>query len=260
MVLLAMRPYDGYFYNLGRETFLAPVKWEEGWPVVSPGYGKVLTEYPSPNLPEHSWLSVPACDHFEDNQLAFKWNFLRTPRDIFWSLSEKPGYLRLWLRPEKISELSNPSFIGCRQQHINFTARTAFEFTPQTSEDCAGVVLLQNNNFHFRLVCTKGTDGRVVKLIKRFKGNEILVNTISVKPGRLYMKVEAKGQSYSFYATTEVECWIPIAERVDGRLLSTEVAGGFVGAYIGMYASSNGKSSTNYADFDWFEYLPSTNI
>jgi alpha-N-arabinofuranosidase len=42
---------------------------------------------------------------------------------------------------------------------------------------------------------------------------------------------------------------------VDGRILSTPVAGGFVGAYIGMYASSNGHPSENVADFDWFEYV-----
>jgi alpha-N-arabinofuranosidase len=257
MVLLAMRPYDGYFYNLGRETFLTPVKWEDGWPVVSPGQGRVLFEYNIPNLPEHPWLTTPACDHFEDYELALHWNFLRTPRENFWSLNARDGFLRLQLRPEKLSELSNPSFIGRRQQHINFTVRTAFEFTPQTDNECAGMVLLQNNDFHFRLICTRGPDERIIKLIKRFKGNETVLGSCTVKPGRLYMKVEAKGQSYSFYVTTEVECWIPVAERADGRVLSTEVAGGFVGAYIGMYASSNGKPSDNCADFDWFEYLPS---
>ena len=40
----------------------------------------------------------------------------------------------------------------------------------------------------------------------------------------------------------------------DGRILSTPVAGGFVGAYIALYASSNGEPSTNCADFDWFDY------
>jgi len=37
--------------------------------------------------------------------------------------------------------------------------------------------------------------------------------------------------------------------------LSTPVAGGFVGAVIALYASSNGQASTNQADFDWFEYI-----
>jgi alpha-N-arabinofuranosidase len=67
--------------------------------------------------------------------------------------------------------------------------------------------------------------------------------------------VEADGQAYSFYIATELESWQPVAEAVDGRILSTSVAGGFVGAYIGMYASSNGQPCANFADFDWFEYV-----
>ena len=46
-----------------------------------------------------------------------------------------------------------------------------------------------------------------------------------------------------------------IADKVDGRILSVMVAGGFVGTYIGLYASSNGQTSLNVADFDWFEYV-----
>jgi alpha-N-arabinofuranosidase len=71
---------------------------------------------------------------------------------------------------------------------------------------------------------------------------------------RCYLKVEAHEQTYSFYATSEPDQWQPIAEDVDGRILSTPVAGGFVGAVIAMYASSNGQASDNVADFDWFEY------
>lgn len=46
----------------------------------------------------------------------------------------------------------------------------------------------------------------------------------------------------------------PLIEGVDGRILSPDAAGGFVGAYIGLYASSNGILSYNHADFGWFEY------
>ena len=33
-------------------------------------------------------------------------------------------------------------------------------------------------------------------------------------------------------------------------------AGGFTGAYVGLYATSNGRASANHADFAWFEYTP----
>jgi alpha-N-arabinofuranosidase len=42
--------------------------------------------------------------------------------------------------------------------------------------------------------------------------------------------------------------------NVDGRTLSRSNAGGFTGTYIGLYTSSNGTTSNNYADFDWFTY------
>jgi xylan 1,4-beta-xylosidase len=256
MFLLATRPYGGYFYNLGRETFLVPVVWEEGWPIVSPGSGRVEFEYPAPDLPERLWPTRPVCDHFEAGTLDVCWNFLRTPREGFWSLTERPGFLRLRLRPQMLSERANPSFLGRRQQHIDFAARAAMDFAPGGANECAGIVLLQNNDYHFRFVVA-GTEGggAVVRLIKRKAGEESLLAEQPIGEGRVYFKVEAHGQDYSFYAGTQPETWQTVAQAVDGRILSTNVAGGFVGAYIGMYASSNGRPSENTADFDWFEYV-----
>ena len=57
--------------------------------------------------------------------------------------------------------------------------------------------------------------------------------------GRLKLKIEGKGKYYSFYYSIDSENWILLAEDIDASLLSTKFAGGFVGTYIGMYASSN---------------------
>jgi len=86
------------------------------------------------------------------------------------------------------------------------------------------------------------------------EAEESVLGEQPVRAGRVYLKVEACGQAYGFYVAESAEEWQAVAERVDGRILSTPVAGGFVGAYIGMYASSNSRPSENVADFDWFEY------
>jgi alpha-N-arabinofuranosidase len=156
------------------------------------------------------------------------------------------------LRPQKLSEQTNPSFVGRRQQHIDFTAQTEFEFTPQSNNECAGLALLQNKDFYYLFVVTRTTE-TVVRLIKQAHGNEETLVTQPVSPGRHGLKISANGQSYNFYFSTNNQ-WQPLAENIDGRILSTPVAGGFVGTYIAMYASSNGGSSSNNADFDWFEY------
>ncbi|MBN1449933.1 MAG: glycoside hydrolase family 43 protein [Anaerolineales bacterium] len=254
LVLLAMRPYGGYFYNLGRETFLAPVRWEDGWPIVSPGTGRVEFSYPVPDLPETTWPQTPDRDDFDSPALALHWNFLRTPRDEFYSLSERPGHLRLRLRPERLSEWSNPSFVGRRQQHIHFKAQCSIEFTPQNEHECAGLALIQNNDFYFLFAVTKAPEP-VLRLIKRADGKEEIIAEQPVYAAKLYLNVEAHEQAYNFYFADKPDEWLAVTEEVDGRILSTPVAGGFVGAYIAMYASSNGQSSTNNADFDWFEYV-----
>lgn len=255
MVLLAMRPYGGYFYNLGRETFLVPVRWEEGWPVVSPGNGRVEFQHPAPDLPVHRWPQPPACDQFDAPQLADCWNLIRTPRETIYSLTERPSHLRLYLRPQTLAEQVNPTYVGRRQQHINFTAQTVLEFAPQQASECAGMVLLQNNNFHFRLViCQTKSEETAVQLIKRAAGEETTLAELPVSGKRFCFKVSARGQAYSFYVATEAGMWQTVAEAVDGRILSTPVASGFTGACLGLYASSNGTPSQNVADFDWFEY------
>ena len=140
-------------------------------------------------------------------------------------------------------------------------ARTEPEFVPQAENECAGLVLLQNSHFHFCAVGTKGRDGPVVRLIQRRwdadpgkPGSERAPaedSTLAEPPihaGRFCLEVGVRGQAYSFYVATAPEAWQPSAEGVDGRILNTPVAGGFFGAYTGLYASRSGQASDNVAD------------
>jgi alpha-N-arabinofuranosidase len=208
--------------------------------------------YPAPDLPECVWQPPPRRDDFNETTLSYHWNFLRTPRDDFYSLNEHPGFLRLQLRPQQLSEQANPSFVGRRQQHFHFEAQTEFEFTPHTADECAGLALIQNTDFYFLFVVTH--DGEpLIRLIQRSHGHAETLASQPLPAGHYTLKVEAHEQNYSF-SFFKNDQWQLLAGNVDGRILSTPVAGGFVGAYMGMYASSNGQPVTNHADFDWFEY------
>jgi alpha-N-arabinofuranosidase len=54
----------------------------------------------------------------------------------------------------------------------------------------------------------------------------------------LYLRVEAKGSQYQFYYSLTPGNYTAIGSTLDGTLLSTDYAGGFTGAVIGLYASS----------------------
>lgn len=253
MVLLGCRPYEGY-YNLGRETFLVPVTWEDGWPVVNAGKGIVEEVSKAPDLPEFEMIPEDSCEHFMAETLDYKWVSLRGPKEVFCSLKERPGYLRLKLRPERIKELGVTSFVGRRQQHKDFNVNTLMEFEPHKEGETAGLVLIQNEKYHLRYEYIQEGGRTYLQLIRCENGNDEVVSKISFNAIQVYMKVIAKGQHLSFYYGSVPGKVKELAEAVDATVLSTDKAGGFVGTCIGMYASSQGEATNNVADFKWFEY------
>lgn len=130
------------------------------------------------------------------------------------------------------------------------------EFAPQREGEAAGIVLLQNHDFmlRFEYGIWPGNRSGELRLTERRAGEERVVASREWSGRKLYMKVEAELQIYRFLYAETAEQWEKLADNVDGTLLSSDVAGGFVGAYMGLYATSGGVNSGNYADFDWFEY------
>jgi xylan 1,4-beta-xylosidase len=259
-VFLACRPYVENYFNTGRETFLAPVGWVDGWPRINLGGELVKYKYPVPNLKKVDNVKYPLNgnftlkDDFNDSELADYWIFLRTVRERWYNLTRSKGSLSIRLRPEDIDGDGNPSFIGRRQQHNNCSAVTALKFTPAGENETAGLVAFQNGNYYYleRTISD-------VKNILQLKNNKSVLAQIELKDDeankKLLLKIESKGKFYNFYYGTVANKWEKVKESVDAKFLSTDVAGGFVGVVFAMYASSQGKQSTNYADFDWFEYM-----
>ena len=100
----------------------------------------------------------------------------------------------------------------------------------------------------------KGQNGRAVLLTACIKDtDQILTEQKLEKDGLVELELIAKDQAANVYVK-EKGVRTKLAEQVDLLPYTTEEAGGFVGCTIGMYTSSNGKESENYADFAWFHY------
>ncbi len=260
MSLLASRPYGGRFSNLGRETFLCPVSWEEGWPVASPGRGRLESSYPAPGLPERAFPPRPERDDFDGEALDPEWVFLRTPPlEPFHSLAERKGHLRLKLRSPSMTGQENPSCALIRQRDMSFDAATAVEFRPAAPGEAAGLVIMQNEDWQFRFEVVMAGEGVAVRAVAREGGVERVIGERAVGGAgsgqlRIELRLEARGQSLSFFCGPEGSARDPVALGADGTILSAERAGGFVGACLGLFATSNGAPSSNVADFGWFEY------
>lgn len=253
-VLLATRMDGGYDGNLGRETFAVPVEWNDGWPVFSPTTGRVEFSYPAPKIEEHIWEKNPDCEPFDGVKLPYEWLTIRTPRHNLYSLTERPGFLRMFLHPSTIKETVSCSFLGRRQQHMCFLLSAATEFEPEQEGETSGMVLWMNANYHIRLESGIFGGCKEIRLTMCFDGKDKLISNMPWNSASVYFKVTAVYQDINFYCSSDNENWNSLSEHVDGTLLSREVAGGYTGTILGLYASSNGNESKNFADFDWFLY------
>lgn len=251
VVMLASRPYKGYT-NLGRETFIAKVTWEQDWPVINAGIGKLEQEVILP-LEEVRKLPKSSTYHFTTNQLDFSFVMLRNPKEKMYSLTDRENYLRLFLFQESLKEESNPSYLAVRQKDYFYQASTYLEFEAEHELEEAGLCVLQSNLYHVRFVKRKEENKEWIMLIICENGVDKILIKEEVNAKKIELKIVNRGQEADFYYRVKEE-FKKLLENVDMHLLSTEIAGGFTGCTIGMYATSNGNESSNYADFAWLSY------
>ncbi len=251
-VFLGCRPYEAEYFNIGRETFMAPVKWANGWPTINPAYDEVQYKYPIPYKQDKKAEKFNGNYYFKDEfnepSLNFRYNFLRTKRKNWYKIAA--GKLAVQLQPENCSGLDNPSFIGFRQSHLMGYAATQLEFTTNKENEKAGLLVFQNEKHYYFLCKSFFNNKPVVQLYK----NDTLLTSIEVATKKpIQLKIESKGKFYSFYFATGNNDWQLVKDNVDATFLSTELAGGFVGCFYALYATSNGMATINNAYYNWFE-------
>jgi alpha-N-arabinofuranosidase len=245
-VFLGCRPYEDDFYNTGRDTYLLPVTWKDGWPTILEK-GKVMPtvvnkENLDPMTP-NKYLTTgnfSYTDRFNGTQLDMRWIFLRNPKDGFYSLGDNG--LSIHPLPVNISQKESLSAIFCRQQHTTFTAETQLNFSPSSSKDLAGLALLQNEEYNFVFGKTI-IGGKPSVVLMRAEKNNVIIGSAPLAgndaTSPLRLKIEGNGRYYDFYYAISDGSWQPLARGVDAINLSTGRSGGFIGACIGLYATSN---------------------
>jgi alpha-N-arabinofuranosidase len=254
IVFLAVRTYHGRFH-LGRETFLAPVTWTaNGWPVINEGR-PVTLEMEAPLPAPHPWPEPPVRDDFSPPDLGLQWNFRRNPDPNSWSLTERPGWLRLWGTAQSLDANGALALVGRRQQHFCCRARAQMSFAPDLERQEAGLTVLMNEEHHYEIALTVRSGQRGVLLRKRIGD---LVAEVAFRPydgSSVIFEIEADHEQYTFSYGTRLDSLAPLGKGLV-RYLSQHVADGFTGVYLAMYATGNGQPCAAPADYAWFDYEP----
>ncbi|WP_245648863.1 glycoside hydrolase family 43 protein [Sphingomonas sanxanigenens] len=237
---LAVRPYEGDYYNIGRETFLLPVTWKDGWPVILPKGQPIPFTAPAPKLPRQQPPKLPTSgdfayvDEFDGQTLAMQWVGVRTPKSPVYRLD---GGDLLLERGAPMGDLQRtPAFVGRRQQHHRATMSTTVRFAPGQDGERAGLAAMQSDLSYLFFGITRIDGRRVVALYSREGGQERLVASAPLEsdaPLTLTIRADRGKMAFDYSGAGGKQTLI---QDFDVKFLSTKVATGFVGTIVGPYA------------------------
>jgi xylan 1,4-beta-xylosidase len=214
----------------------------DGWPV--PRDLALDMPFAPPGAP--SGQPTPERDDFDGASLGPEWISVRGPLGDAASLTARPGWLTLHGRTAGLDD-PWPVFVGRRQQHLHCRARTLVE----AGSAEAGLAVRMDERHHYAVCVVRGevvvraTIGPLASVVARAAAPESAVvlriethdpePRMGPAPDRVRLGFE-RGDG-----------GLEVLADLDGRYVSTEVAGGFIGRVVGLYAQGG------TAAFDWFE-------
>ncbi len=266
MICLGYRT-SGYLQHvMGRETMLAPVRWEQGgWPVVN-GDGTLQTDMKCKTLPLVPMMKDPVREEFDyikrdapkDSYhslgLPMGWMSLCNPDYSRYSLTERKGWLRLRPSTTDLSETASPTFIARRQTELNFTATALFDLSHLSEGMQAGITTYAAPLNHYDVVAEKRNGQIIIKSNVRLGQTSHSEKEFALSGTRAYLRITSDKDFYYLQASSDGKDFVELA-KMEYRFLSTETIGGFTGVMLGLFAQCGSETGGGYADVDWFEYL-----
>lgn len=244
-VFLAIRPNETDRVNTGRETFILPVDWSGTFPVFEGGLEPLKAKQ---KMPQGVTNKTGKDGYFPNGNFTFKDSLTTSPLDYRWVgvRGAKEGFISttaegLLITPYEtnIKAKVPTSTLFYRQQHINFTASTTLSYIPRNEKDLAGMTCYQSEAFNYVFGVTKKGNDCYLVLQRTEKGQSSIIAETKIKDATpIDLQVKAEGNNYTFSYSTDGSELKALGNKVSGDILSTNIAGGFTGAMIGLYATT----------------------
>ena len=242
-------------YN-GRPQFLEPVVWTNGWPQVGVdtdgnGIGEVVWEHKKP-IAGFPIIAPATDDDFNQPKLGWQWMWRFNPKMDRWSLTERPGFLRLKACvPVKGGDTGTlkdlPNVIGQRLLGKHGNVMTA-------KLDFSGMVAGQEGGLHISsgdnniIGVKKGADGKLQLFFRSNagKGKTMVVTSGPViKQADVWLQAKVENGLATFFYSLDGKKFTSLGNEV--RLLF----GGFTPNLVGFYTMNTEEKGC--VDVDWFK-------
>jgi beta-xylosidase len=243
----------------GRVVHLEPMRWKDGWPVIGDdpdgdGVGEPVASWRKPSVQGGTAVETPATsDDFDGPGLGMQWQWPANPRDEWWSLAERRGWLRLRAAPATgppATLWDQPRVLLQKLTGPAYTATTSVELHARVPGTRAGLVAMGRDYAYLALEATAGGTRALVVVCRDADagGREVQVATVPLDSpaGQLRLSVD-EGAIGRFSFSGDGHRFEPIGEAF------TVKGGVWVGARVGLFAlSPAAETPPAHADFDWF--------
>jgi beta-xylosidase len=240
---------------VGRTTWLGPITWRDGWPYFGdPAAPSIALTCPKPSVGAvYPITPLPASDEFDGPSLAVQWQWNHNPDDSKWSLSERPGFLRLHAPTAPGYALARNTLTQ-RTEGRRCAAVVKLDTSGLQPGDRAGLSLLQQRFGYLAVYRDAGGEQRLVRAVN---GNddlaspsEDITDTVEgVAAGELWLRASCDfttNQGQFSYSTDGVT-YTPVGEPLPLRFtLAT-----FQGVRFGIFCY-NPAPSSGWLDVDYF--------
>lgn len=252
MVSLGIRPTGPMLHHLGRETFLAPMRWVDGWPVVGEqgdGLMQITTEasLPAPARPVRTGFFTD----FAEETLPLPFNWVRNPEMERYVLREKEGCFTIKGGEKGLSGgFHSPAFVGIRQKA--FDTVTTVKLTAGLKEGGrAGLAVYYNDTHHYEIYLTRAGENWRVELNKRLYDMELVAASAPVPKGEIELRILSDRLQYQFfYRTDDGDFQLLGAAMTAGLATEATESMTFTGTYLGMFAQ-NGEGHFDSFGCKW---------
>ncbi|MCS3869596.1 alpha-N-arabinofuranosidase [Chryseobacterium ginsenosidimutans] len=248
-VFLAIRSNEKNRVNTGRETFILPVDWSGTYPVFQNGLVPMKPKLKMPmgvknQTNENGFFpngNFTFNDNLKNSQLDYRWIAMRGARENF--ITTTKNGLKINPFSTNIKAKAPVSALFQRQQHSSFEAMVSLDFKPKSKKDLAGITCYQSENFNYVFGITKKDKDFYIVLERTEKGSSTTVSSEKILMSKnIQLQVVANGDEYQFNYSMDGKDFNNLGGKVSGDILSTDVAGGFTGSLIGLYATSSNDS------------------
>ncbi|RIX59197.1 glycoside hydrolase [Paenibacillus nanensis] len=238
---------------VGRIPCLVPVAWEDDWPVFGID-GKVPEQF-EVGLPESESMPLVISDEFDyqSDRLARNWQWNHNPDNRLWSVTERPGYLRLRTGSLADSVVQARNTLTQRTEGPACTGETLLDTAHMKPGDRAGLVALQSHYGTVGVAVADNGEKFITMCVNGGAGEEKVLEACPFDGSVVHLKIhfdfeDSIDQAVFYYSMDGTE-WAAIGEPLQMKYTLDH----FMGYRIGLYQYAT-REIGGCADFDYFRY------